>query len=855
MLRSTVQLASRRTPLTTLIALAPTALAAAAGAATLNVPAAFPTIQSAINAAAPGDIVVVANGTYHERIDFLGKNITVRSATPADPSLTTIDADLLGTAVTMNGVGASAKLSGFTILEGDATTGGGADINGNPTIKNCRFELCDATSGAGAFVSGDAIFQECEFVSNSATGGGAIEASGNITIENCHFELNHATVGGALSLLGDATVTNCTFLDNDATNASSVMVNGGLAAFDRCTFDDGDSTCIYVYTALALSNSVILNTTTAISTNSTLNPVSVVIGNSTIANEGTNGISLGDYGHNTSLVVRNSIIGTSTNSIVSVGTGSSTETISVEYSDVEGGWAGTGNINAEPDFVDLAAGDVRLRRGSPCVDAGNNAAVPAFLTLDRNSDARFINDPGAVDTGAGASPIVDMGAYERPNLTRYVNVAATGLNDGSSWADAYVDLRDALSDAWLGGVDYIMVAKGVYQPDAGTGARNMTFQLADGTWVRGGFSGTETELSESDSALNVTTLSGAIGGPGTADNSYHVVLADGVGASTRLEGFVIQKGFADGVPAMLQDRGAGILVVNSAPVIRDCWIRQNEAAGSGGGVYGFFSAAGMYDCRLNLNVAGGNGSAIACWEGSPVIANSLVHGNDHAGDGAISLVTNSNALIVNTTIVDNISSASGNGGLYVGPTATAVLRNDILWKNQGTFGAIEARQLAGGGVVDIAATTLQGWSGFFGGVGNNGADPLFVDPIGPDLTRGTGDDDYTLRPISPAIDNAFSDWLPEASFPTDLFGGDRFVDHLPAPNMGTGAYTYLDRGCFEFQGSPCPSDLNADGTTDAADLAILLGAWGTANPVADLNGSGMVDAADLAILLGSFGPC
>ena len=46
-------------------------------------------------------------------------------------------------------------------------------------------------------------------------------------------------------------------------------------------------------------------------------------------------------------------------------------------------------------------------------------------------------------------------------------------------------------------------------------------------------------------------------------------------------------------------------------------------------------------------------------------------------------------------------------------------------------------------------------------------------------------------------------------------------------------------------------DLNDDGTVDAADLAILLGAWGTSGP-GDLDGSGGVDAADLALLLGAW---
>ena len=52
----------------------------------------------------------------------------------------------------------------------------------------------------------------------------------------------------------------------------------------------------------------------------------------------------------------------------------------------------------------------------------------------------------------------------------------------------------------------------------------------------------------------------------------------------------------------------------------------------------------------------------------------------------------------------------------------------------------------------------------------------------------------------------------------------------------------------------CPVDLDGSGAVDASDLAVLLGAWGTAGP-ADLDGSGQVDAPDLAVLLGAWGPC
>jgi hypothetical protein len=52
----------------------------------------------------------------------------------------------------------------------------------------------------------------------------------------------------------------------------------------------------------------------------------------------------------------------------------------------------------------------------------------------------------------------------------------------------------------------------------------------------------------------------------------------------------------------------------------------------------------------------------------------------------------------------------------------------------------------------------------------------------------------------------------------------------------------------------CPADLNGDGIVDGADLAQLLGGWGSSG-TADLDGNGVINGADLAELLGAWGNC
>lgn len=88
----------------------------------------------------------------------------------------------------------------------------------------------------------------------------------------------------------------------------------------------------------------------------------------------------------------------------------------------------------------------------------------------------------------------------------YVDSDATGINDGSSWTNAYTELYDAISNASLN--DSIWVAEGTYYPELNATPRLSTFLIDKQISLFGGFNGTETVLSQRNYVLHPTILSG-----------------------------------------------------------------------------------------------------------------------------------------------------------------------------------------------------------------------------------------------------------------------------------------------------------------------------------------------------------
>jgi len=206
---------------------------------------------------------------------------------------------------------------------------------------------------------------DCTFSGNSAGsyGGGMANSDSSPTVTNCTFLVNSASPnggGGGMfnELSSSPIVANCTFSGNTASHNGGGMYNvDSSPTVTNCTFS----------------------------------------GNSASYSSGG-----GMFNHaGSSPAVSNCIFwGDSPDEI-----SDSISEPAITYSDIQGGYSGEGNINANPLFVDAAGGDLHLRLFSPAIDAGNNAA-PDLPLYDFEGDARI------VDGNHDGIATVDMGVDE-----------------------------------------------------------------------------------------------------------------------------------------------------------------------------------------------------------------------------------------------------------------------------------------------------------------------------------------------------------------------------------------------------------------------------------------------------------
>lgn len=317
--------------------------------ATLQVPAQHPTIQAGINAAVPGDLVAVAPGTYNEAIDFMGKAITVIGTGGAPQTFleppTGVDASVV---TFQSGETASSVLIGFTIrnghgsLTGYSMCGGGIlCLNSSPTITQNTITGNGPATPMGSLVGGgiccanaSPVITENIIANNDATWGAGLYVGplSNPTVESNQFLDNDAWRGGGISMdSSDATIHRNIFIGNHASfvggsigGGGGMYIAGGAPTLTHNTFYDNS--------ADDMGGAV--------------------------------------FAQGSAVVVRNCIMWA--NPALAASDFSSFDvTPNVTYSNIAGGWPGTGNLNTDPLFVDAANRDLNLLPNSPCVDAGD----------------------------------------------------------------------------------------------------------------------------------------------------------------------------------------------------------------------------------------------------------------------------------------------------------------------------------------------------------------------------------------------------------------------------------------------------------------------------------------------------
>ncbi|MES2774407.1 MAG: M12 family metallo-peptidase [Bacteroidota bacterium] len=294
--------------------------------------------------------------------------------------------------------------------------------------------------------------------------------------------------------------------------------------------------------------------------------------------------------------------------------------------------------------------------------------------------------------------------FPTTNCITYVNAAAVGANNGTSWANAYTTMSSALTAAAPCSSSEIWVAAGTYKPTAGTD-RSLSFAMKSGRRILGGFPNTGSPtIAQRQPASFITTLSGDIGLAGNADNSYHVISnGGGLGNTAILDGFVITGGNANGTGAF-QKRGGGVFNnganagIVCSPVFENCSF-INNVADSGGAIFNNGSNGGtsspvFINCIFQNNTAPNSGGAVYNNGGSggtssPTFTNCIFQNNTATARGGAAVNDGRTSGISSPTYMNcsffNNSSIQGSAFYSIGSSGACFpsITNNIFYGNNG----------------------------------------------------------------------------------------------------------------------------------------------------------------------------
>ncbi len=397
-----------------------------------HVPADFQSIQAALDVAVDGDRVVVAPGRYYEALRIPARRIHLIAS--AGPTLTTIDAQQLGTVVTFEGApGRGTILEGFTLTNGldpgmnkagGVHIGEGASpvVRGNVIRQNLGYGI---GHGISLFRPASPLIERNEIRHNRSgpgvTGGGGGGGIGihdsvcsaapacAVEIRNNYIGNNYVTAfssGGGIFLNGArAIITGNVIEYNTVSNSGGGLSssNGSPARIENNLF----------YANLAIDYGGGIDSSVAYGD---MGPI--IINNTFVANEAAVGSAINTGGYDGQSRIANNVIS-------AIGNGSALYCApghdsaapltrhNLVYAPSGSAYAGlcadmsgsNGNQSAEPAF--MGETDFRLQPDSPGVDEGENSQ--SSQSTDLAGKARI------ADGNGDGLAVIDVGAYELPS--------------------------------------------------------------------------------------------------------------------------------------------------------------------------------------------------------------------------------------------------------------------------------------------------------------------------------------------------------------------------------------------------------------------------------------------------------
>ncbi len=781
----------------------------------IHVPSDHATIQQAINAAADGDEIIVAPGTYHEVIDFDGKAVHLSSSD--GPEVTAIDADGFEASVVTvsNGEGADTILEGFTITAGTGTStdhhgnkgiggeargtethGGGMYIaDSSPTVTNCIFLANSAGYGGGLFIiGGNPVIASSTFEANTAgfSGGGIRNAAdSNPTITDCLFLDNEAANGGGLyNFQSSATVTDCVFEGNTVNHSGGGIRNSNLS--EVTVFG-----CIFESNEAAFGGGLFSS-----------NSSPAELAESTFCHNEPTQIDgpWYDLGGNTFEEFCHWAVPDTVPDPVLVS--DHCDEVTIGWPDgttpppgVSWYWQGdscgtTTEYGSEPEFTVSESGTYYLRAKNDLSDVWSEECGSITLHVLPCPDVVSVPEDYATIQAAinavddDTTIVVAPGEYFETidfngKAVRILGLAGPSVTTLAPPMDHVGSLVTAASDE---GPDSILE----------------------------GFTITEGVAAEGGGMLNVESSPTVINCVFVGNTAIYGAGMMNVQAHPTVIGSTFLSNVAGDDALGIVGRGGGMLNLNSSPEVTDCEFLTNIAVsgGYGGGMYNDGADPFVSDSTFDNNSAHFGGGMYNGWVSNPTVANSDFLNNfaEHYG-GGMRNYSNSHATVDDCVFAEN--SAGFGGGMNnwsSSPTVTDCLfnANDATW--------------SGGGMVnfDRSDTSVSG-STFSGNIADEGA-------------------------------GMFNDFDSMPQIETSEFCENDF-EHIDGDWQDLGDNTFSDN-CASGADGHFPGDLTGEGAVGGADLGILLSAWGEcAAPddcPADLNGDGTVGGADLGILLSNW---